>query len=92
MPLTWIIYVVVIALPFVSYGYAVQKTKYEVRSQERAACTLRIAEIEKKINADADAKIKAALEAAAAESQTPEAPEEIAALCSKDAACRDRNQ
>lgn len=80
------------ALPFATYGWGVVKTKYEVRAQERVACTLRIADIEKRINADADAKIKAALDAAEATSPTPEVLEEIAALCAKDAACRDRNQ
>lgn len=70
----------------------IENIKDEVRFQERAACTQRIGEIEKQINADADAKIKAALEAAEATSPTPEVPEELAALCAKDAACRDKDQ
>lgn len=80
------------ALPFVTYAWAHVKTKYEVRAQERAACSMRIGEIERKINADAQAKIKAALEASEAIPPTPEVPEEIAALCAKDALCRDRDQ
>ncbi|MCK9549145.1 hypothetical protein [Aquamicrobium sp.] len=90
MPIWLIVGVLTAVVTFFGVWTFIDNIKDEVRAEEQRACTLRIGEIEKKINADADAKIKAALEAAEATSPTPEVPEEIAALCAKDAACRDR--
>lgn len=84
------LYVAAALAPFFTYGWATVKTRYEVRSQERAACTARIAEVEKKINEAAAKQVEEARRAAEAVTATPTAPAELARLCSADARCRER--
>lgn len=81
-----------LAAPFVGYGWGYVVGKADGRIMEREAAEKRIAAMVKKINDDAEQKIEEAKKAASEVSPTPEIPEEIAALCAKDAACRDRNQ
>lgn len=84
------LYVAAALAPFVTYGWATVKTRYEVRVQERAACAARIAEVEKKINDAAQKQIEEARRAAEEVSPTPTAPAELARLCNADRACRER--
>jgi hypothetical protein len=90
LPTGWILPAVAIAAPFLSYGYATVKTRWEVQATERAACTARIASIEQKINEAAARQVKEAQDAAAKVSDTPTTPAELARLCQQSPACRDR--
>jgi len=84
------LYVIAALAPFVTYGWAAVKTKYEVRAEERAACTVRIADIERQINEAAAKQIEEARRAAEAVTPTPTAPAELARLCAADLKCRER--
>jgi len=84
------LYVAAALAPFVTYGWGVVKTKYAVRAEERAACSARIADIEKKINEAAAKQIQEARRAAEEVTPTPAAPAELARLCSADPRCRER--
>lgn len=90
IPASWILPAIAVAAPFLSYGYATLRTKYEVRAEERAACTQRIASIEKQINAAAERQIAEARDAAAKVPDTPAAPADLARLCQQSPTCRDR--
>jgi len=84
------LYVAAALAPFFTYGWATVKTRYEVRSQERAACTARIAEVEKKINEAAAKQVEEARRAAEEVAPTPATPGELIRLCQQSRECRDR--
>ena len=84
------LYVAAAIAPFVTYGWATVKTRYEVRTQERAACTARIAEVEKRINEAAQKQVEEARRAAEEVAPTPATPAELVRLCQQSRDCRDR--
>lgn len=82
---------VAILSPFVTYGYGVVKTKYEVRAEERAACRAQIADLQLKADQAAAKAFEEARRAADNLTPTPTAPGELARLCAGDRYCRDRS-
>ena len=85
----WILPAIAIAAPFLSYGYATVKTRWEVQATERAACSARIANIEKQINEAAAKQVQEARDAAE-KVLTPTTPAELVRLCQQSRDCRDR--
>lgn len=89
-----IVTLLALAAPFLGYGWGVVKTTYQVRAEERAACTVKVertlADMAAQLSEAARLRSAAAREAADAVTPTPETPAEIAKLCAKSASCRDR--
>lgn len=84
---------------FVTYGAMMVREKIVVagavkatRMQEVASCDRQRQEIAATIRQVIDRNVAEALEAARAERDTPDAPDEIARLCKASASCRDRGE